>query len=445
MALVVHTYGYDRLKMVIGGSLTDSESNELTSYSRLLMFKIKRLRLEHHVCLAGEITAAGKYEFFKDAFVSVNLSRTLEEAFPKASVEALGHGIPVVSTRWNGFCETVGPAGILIDLALDHGRAELAPDDLARAIVALYENPVPRETCLQQVLRYDASTLRKHYSDVVSHHVSRDTETKCGPETLPGLLDTLSFLSVFSHSELMEYHTQWVEGFFETLKTGRPGSPRASESFFRFFIADALKDLLTGFYSYRYSADMIRPIKPAGKAAFGENTGDFRERIRQSIFLADNTHTKKALLNVFSMRPDPELLNEAVSHFIGADGDIPIRNYFMPFADYLYERHPSVCRFYSDFFRSRRPGLHQDGMLCLWAKAAVKCSDTREAADYLARWLTHFMDEPESIPVHIEYLKILLHTPDTPAPVIRSQLDVINDLCYDRELAQHLEILAHAG
>jgi glycosyltransferase involved in cell wall biosynthesis len=445
MALVVHTYGYDHLKMVIGGSLTDSESNEITSYSRLLMFKIKRLRLEHHVRLAGEITAAGKNEFFKNAFVSVNLSRTLEEAFPKASVEALGHGIPVVSTRWNGFCEIVGPAGILIDLALDHGRADLSPDDLARAIVALYENPIPKETCLQQILRYDVQTLRERYRDVVSRHVSRDTETEAGPERVPGLLDTLAFLSVFSHSELMGYHTQWVETFFGTLKTGQPGPTRASELFFRFFITDALKDLLTGFYSYQFTADMIREIAPTGGAPLHNGTGDFREKIRQSIFLADNTHTKKTLLTVFSMRPDPDLLKQAVSRFIETDGDIPARNYFIPFADYLNERHLPVCRFYRGYFRSRPPGLHQGEMLCLWAKAAVKCNDTQDTADYLSRWLTQFMDEPESIPVHIEYLKLLIHAADTPEPLIRSQLDVVNDLCYDRSLARHLEVLAHAG
>ncbi|MBU1172300.1 MAG: glycosyltransferase family 4 protein [Proteobacteria bacterium] len=444
MDILVNTHGYHHLNMVIGGSLKDSDSDNLTSYARLLQLKIKRLNLEKNVHLAGEISAPGKNDFFRDSFVSVNLSRTLEEAFPKASVEALSYGIPVIATRWNGFVETVGTAGILLDLEYDHGRADLRPDDLARAIIAVYENPVHPKACRGQIQPYDVSILRERYRDIVSCRVSHNTGINLSPKRVPGLLDTLSFLWVFTHTEMMTSHCQWVGAYFESLKNNHSKPTQMCETFFRFFITEALKDILTGFYSFKYSLEDIRGFTSKNILKPSFKTDDFREKMRQSIYLSTHTHSKKTLLSIFSQRPDTELLKEAFLHFDQTEEGIPEPDYFLPYADYLDGQYASVCNFYSKHFSAKHPRLDQTDKLCLWARAAIKSDDTIEVTAYLTQWLQDFMTEPEALNIHMEYLKLLIHGKDTPEDLITCQFGVINDLCFDRTLAQHVEILAHA-
>ena len=444
MARVVHTHGYGHLHMVIGGRLTDPDSGELTSYARLLQFKIRQLDLESHVRLAGEIPPSGKHDFFKGSFVSVNLSRTLEEAFPKASVEALSFGIPVVATRWNGFAETVGHAGILLDLDLSHGRADVDPDELAKTLITLYENPLPAETCLNQIKPYNRSTLMKRYRDLLAGRASQSAKPKGRHDSPPGLLDTLSFLSVFTHDERMDFHHQWVADYLEAVNANQPQPFSGVEAFFRFFIADGLKGLLTGWYAFKRPSGVMHGLEPAGPLDDSPAAGDFREKMRQSILISNNSHSKKTLLKIFSERPDPELLKQAITRFSGTGDDLSIDDYYAPYADFLDGRYPDVCRFYQQHFMSEPPGLEQAGKLRLWSKAALLCGETNDVTDYLAQWLRRFTTEPEAVVLHLDYLNLLIHGPESPGHTIREQFEIVNALCYDRTLARRLEVLAYA-
>lgn len=444
MGLIVHKYGYDHLQMFIGGNLSDSESGELTHYARLLHLKIKLLKLEHNVFLTGEISAQGKKAFFMDSFVSVNLSRTLEEAFPKVSVEALSFGIPVVSTLWNGFRETIGSAGILLDLEIDsNGRADVDADDLAKAIIRLYDEPVYEDTCHNQIKKYDFSALKKKYIDIISDRVSRDTSPTIENNVNLGLLDTISFLKVFTHSELMKYHTEWVENYFNTIRSNNSEALQTGEIFFRYFVSDALNQILTGFYAFKYSEDILYDFKPIKALSESEAVADFREKMRQSIYISNNSHSKKTLLKIFSERPDHELLKEAILHFKNTDEDIPLVEYFIHYADYLDEKYSEVSTFYDKYYSSLLPDLGQTENLCLWSRAAIKCNDTKGAIEYLGKWLKHYTTEPEASKIHIEYMKLLLNTPDIPRKTLDQQLEIINEISFDRKLFKKLEIAAY--
>lgn len=446
MDLIVNKYGYDHLKMFIGGSLTDSGSGELTHYARLLLYKIKLLKLEHNVFLTGEISGPDKKDFFMDSFVSVNLSRTLEEAFPKVSVEALSFGIPVVSTLWNGFKETVGSAGILLTIDLDsNGKADINKDDLAKAIIRLYDYPISEEICHHQIKKYDLSTLRKKYIAVVTDRASRDTGLAIAQTTTPGLLDTISFLKVFTHKDLMKYHTEWVESFFKCIKNSNSEAVQTGEIFFRVFISEALNELLTGYYSFKYSADFINKYPPVEDLNESEIEDDFREKMRQCIYISSNIHSKRTLLKIFSARPDTDLLKEAILHFSNKSDDAFLLDYFIPYADYLDEKYLDVCTFYKSYYCSLPPGLSQVDQLCLWSMAALKCNDTIEIIEYLNKWLSLYMTEPEASKIQIEYLKLLINTPDIPREMLNRQIDIINEICFDRDLVRKLEIIAYAG
>ena len=94
--------------MYIAGPMNDKNTGELTNYSRSLKEKIKRLKLTQKVILQDVIKGdQEKVKFFNGAHISMNLSKSIEESFPKASIEPLGLGIPVIACKWNGFVETI--------------------------------------------------------------------------------------------------------------------------------------------------------------------------------------------------------------------------------------------------------------------------------------------------------------------------------------------------
>lgn len=446
MHMIVHNHGYEQLQMFIGGALHDPESGELTAYARLLIFKIKRLGLEANVYLTGEVSAEEKGEFFRDSFVSVNLSRTLEEAFPKVTVEALSFGIPVVATLWNGFKETVGSAGVLLELEISStGKADVSTKNLARAIISLYEEPVSEELCDRQMDRFDPSTLKERYRSVVTQRVLRGTDKSGEEKTRAGLLDSISFLKMFSFAELMAYHNEWVETYFVSIKNKRSALVQTSESFFRVFIADALEEILTTFYAYKIKSETIKALyEPSEVLPEVERAQDFRGKMHQSIYLSKNIHSQRTLLKVFAERPDLELLKEAIVHFSDIPGDALLPSYYLPFYEYLEGNYEKVCRFYQTHFMSGNPEIEQADQLCLWARAARKCNDGEHCILYLARWLNSYETEPEAMDLHVEYLKLLIDIPDIPAEIVDLQFDIINALCVDQNYVQKLRIVDYA-
>ncbi len=444
MALLVHKYGYGHLEMHIGGSLADSETGEHTSYARLLLWKIRLLNLEQHVFLTGEIKSRDKNEFFRDSFVSINLSRTLEEAFPKASVEALSFGIPVVSTLWNGFRETVGNAGVLLELLIDkYGRADVDVNELAEAIIRLYENPTPEEICLDQIKQYNSSNIKENYLRVVSIRAAEGTEPVSNSEENPGLLDTISFLKMFTHSELMENHSEWAAEYFKSIRENRKKHAPSSETFFRVFIPDALKEILTLFYSFKCGSDVTDSFSLLAPDDATACPNDFREKMHRSIYASGNAHSKRTLLRIFSERPDLELLKEAIMYF-SKTGDVPSGDYFIPYLDYLDGKYSDVCSFYSKQYGSRFPDINQDKQLCLWAKAAIKCSRTEEVSGCMSNWLERYKTEPEALTVHLEYLVLLINANDTHEEAIQTQFEIIREICFDKDVAHKFEALTHA-
>ena len=443
MAKVVHAYGYRDLTMVIGGRLTDPETGELTAYARLLYFKINRLKLEAHVFLKGEIGEKEKHDFFNHAFVSINLSKTIEETFPKASVEALGYGIPVIATRWSGFKDIVGEAGHLLDVSIDaYGRGDVDGDELARAIIRLYENPVPGKICHNRIRRFDAAILGETYRKAVTARVSGDRPVAFDVPCDAGLLDTLAFLKVFSRSELMNYHATWASHYLDDLRRGLKKTVRTPEMFFRYFVTEALRKQLVLFYAFK--DEPIPASLPVTVADGVDESVDFHGKMRQCIFLSDNVHSRQTLLTIFANRPAPDLLAEAIDHFKHRDGHVPMGAYYLPFSDFLNGNPEKVCDFYAHHFEDLTPSLNQSDRLCLWAKAALQCHDVSTVTAFMARWLDCYMTEPEALPVHVAYMKLLLHHPGTPGKTVEHQLDIVSSLSFDRDLVQHLEGLSYA-
>jgi glycosyltransferase involved in cell wall biosynthesis len=208
--------GHTDLAMDIAGPLDDFKSGSITPYARSLIHKIRRFGLEDAVRLAGPVIGeAAKAKFIVDADLMVNLSVNTEEAFPKSSIEALGMGVPVLATRWNGFTETVGEAGILVPVRFEHnGRADISAGDVAKAIEAVLRDPPAPAECIHQASRFLPESSLSTYRDELerallvdpSNGVESAARLGADPEGFGGLLGKTAILQAFSPAELILWH-----------------------------------------------------------------------------------------------------------------------------------------------------------------------------------------------------------------------------------------------
>jgi glycosyltransferase involved in cell wall biosynthesis len=205
-------------KMEIGGPLHRIESREISPYACSLAAKIHRLGLAEHVELTGEIAGDDrKAAFLAGARVLMNLSVSVEESFGKAAAEALGVGVPVLATRWNGLPEVVGDGGEClpvrdVTLAVDIDAEHLA-DALERMIAAAPSS----ELCREQARRFHPNRIARMYR-VALEKALASTADGSGPvderelaaAPTRGLLSLVAPLNEFSWHELLEFHIEDV-------------------------------------------------------------------------------------------------------------------------------------------------------------------------------------------------------------------------------------------
>lgn len=208
--------GHVDVVMDIAGPLEDFQSGNTTHYARSLLHKIKRLGLDETVRLVGPaIGDAAKARFIADADLVLNLSVNTEEAFPKSSVEALGMGVPVLATQWDGFMETVGKAGSLVPVRFDHyGRADVWASDVASAITAVLNDPPSPAECMEQASKFLPESSLLRYRKALeaallldpSNGISAGSGLGTKREEYGGLLGNVAILQAFSPAELIMWH-----------------------------------------------------------------------------------------------------------------------------------------------------------------------------------------------------------------------------------------------
>jgi glycosyltransferase involved in cell wall biosynthesis len=215
-------------KMQIAGPLHALGSQEISLYARSLIAKIRRLGLEDHVELIGDIEGNDrKAALLAGARVLMNLSVSIEESFGKAVAEALGVGVPVLATRWNGLPEVVGNGGdclsvIDVTLAVDVDSEHIA-DSLERLIAA----PPSPEACREQVRRFHPDRVSRMYrvalEDALEISSSSADASGLSDERIlaaapvHGLLSIIAPLPEFSWHELFEFHIEDVARLRSTL------------------------------------------------------------------------------------------------------------------------------------------------------------------------------------------------------------------------------------
>lgn len=207
------------LRLEIAGPLDAVDAEGEAAYVRALRARVRRLGLENCVSFVGPICEdESKARFLSSASALVYLSVSPEEAYPKSTIEALGVGVPVVGTRWDGFPDTVGQCGRLVPAraTASTGAVDVDPVELAEAIQYLAENPPPPSACRKQAQRFGHERMALRYQQTLGAEVPGSLEPGSRPEALPdarrrasppeGLLSRNAILKPFSWRELFELH-----------------------------------------------------------------------------------------------------------------------------------------------------------------------------------------------------------------------------------------------
>lgn len=189
---VLRDRGYDLPVLEMAGSLDEGGFNGLSPYARSLRQRIIRLGLGEVVRLTGPVRGeADKAAFLSGAEAMLNLSATVEESFPKAPVEALGLGVPVLGTAWDGLHDSVGDAGLLLPLARvggGLGMIDIDAETVADGIERLLANPPSPERCLSHAASFAPKVIvplyRRALMEALEH--AAEAETPAWPDaTLP--------------------------------------------------------------------------------------------------------------------------------------------------------------------------------------------------------------------------------------------------------------------
>lgn len=222
--------GVRNIALQIAGPLDSPDTGRRLAYSRALSVQIERLDLDADVSLVGTIRGnAAKAAFLSGATALLNLSISIEESLGKAIVEALGCGVPVVTTRWDGLCETAGAGGVAVPVrAAGPGLGlEVSAADVADAIEQVMTSPPSSETCREESARFAPAVIGKAYRTMLEQALSGEPEAPS--QVAAGLLAATAPLTVLCASELFDLHVRDWPRQLALLGGGEAGTPSAAE------------------------------------------------------------------------------------------------------------------------------------------------------------------------------------------------------------------------
>jgi glycosyltransferase involved in cell wall biosynthesis len=444
--------GYKNVHMIIGGPLNTRDGSGPTPYARSLQEKVRRLGLEEKIELSGLLESdRERLELVTDAAVSVNLSLSIEEAFPKASIEPLSLGIPVLSTDWNGFRETVGQAGLLLGLQeVRPGVLDIEPQRIAEGIVHLLRHPVSRETCTRQAERFSAeksvldyeSALEQAAKQAAGSQVRSDTlqGLRSGVSDTRGLLGKIGFLKPFSWRRMMHYNLDMIGRSLPYLE-GQAQQISCAETVFRALLLASVQIPISYFCA---NLPMDRWLEFSGRALdFPQEENDLRSNIRRAVLAESITTARTALLNGFIGSADGELLQEALCLLKREKLPVLDQPYYEAAAAYQRGDFEIAHSLLQSYCQDRIIGEHEGELLKLWARVCRKGNMPERLAGRLSQWLRDFPDSPASAFVLLEHVYNRLLT-DVNEPEVERDLQRLKRLLGPSAVITKLETMLYA-
>ena len=407
--------GHHNLRMDIGGSLNPDSSDDPTQYALTLKAMIERFGLQSSVVLAGPIIGDdAKAAFLSGAKVSINLSNSLEEACPKAPVEALSMGIPVVTTYWNGYTDAVDKSGILLPFEEDQfGNIDLPVESIADAIESLLDNPPSKEECMNHAERYAPDLISERYRTVLANRrnmnpveVAENVDIlKCYDLSCDwkGFVGDIGIVNNFTWQELFSFHSDFVRQQHRCI-SGSNLQNTCQEEVLRELIIYASKKPLESFYGYKsldkWYTDDMRNLKHI----FHQD--QFLHKLMLSLLNAPLITSRVAALYYVSSQKEPEYFDKVLSSInINA---LPAGTGHLYRSNLFYAK-----KQYSEAFDSiQKVNLNQlkecnTPFLRQYIKVCRGLKTYNEPVVILKQWLSKFPDGCYSGPIWLDLAVIL--------------------------------------
>ena len=314
--------GYDRLSLEIAGPVDDPETGEMTQYARTLAAMISRLKLEDRVKLVGGIYGDHeKARFLARAKMLLYLSNTIEEAYPKSSIEALGMGIPVIATRWNGFMETVGAAGTFVPVRMSaNGHVDVTPNDVADAVEEMLHHAPSADLCKEQAAIFAPQAMSARYANVLHDALQERTPLEGETAALDaecaapreGLLAKNSILRPFLWKELFALSQEYFERVRRVWKGEVFSTPLKFQICHQLLLAStqkAVEHVLAGFGHAHHLSSFGDESPIVGGSI------DFFEQLFSGVFMDTTADSKEACLLACKSAGRLDLLEKAFAFF----------------------------------------------------------------------------------------------------------------------------------
>ncbi|WP_392533435.1 glycosyltransferase [Nostoc sp. C117] len=408
---VLRRRGYRSLKLQIAGGLTDGESKDLHQYARSLVAKIHRNQLTDCVELVGLISGdRHKAEFISNASMMLNLSVTVEESFGKSIVEALGLGVPVVASRWNGFPETVGSGGELIPVC-DFGpglSVDVTAEQIADAMERLLNSPPTPEICCEQADKFNPAIVKLKYRIALEEAMNfvslQDFPDPLADHSLKavsiaGLLSVTAPLQLFYWHELFNFYLEECDRIRRRL-AGEVVLGESSSEWLRNILFTGTRKILECFLGgLDYSAYITTP-----ESVSYTNSGiDLISRILAGSGTKATLSSRLACLLPVTQTGQTELLQEGLNLIQQNSPDTPTIEYLKTEIERQKNNFAAAFQLCSKELDARlwgewtAPYLRQLARICReWKKPEL-------ALPWLKQWLEQFPDSPDSGPVWLDY------------------------------------------
>lgn len=440
--------GLKNIRMHIAGPLEDPLTGEFTIYARSLRAKIKRLKLENHIFLEGLIKGdREKANFLSGARLSVNLSNSIEESFPKASVEPLGLGIPVIACSWDGFVETVGNCGKLIPLTeIVDGFLDVLPEHIADAVEELLDNPLPPGQCIRQAEKYLPSAAKEKYLEVLSramkHHPRREltggiTREYSGMVTdTEGLVGKIACLQPFSWKEMMDFHLDYSKKLRASWR-GHIIKEVSNEEILRTLVLLSLYTPLAYIYAGK---DHERWTAAVGttEAAAGSR-GDLLQRVAGAVASSSIISSKIAYLYALSKNNTAALLAKNLELLENQGLPLRTKNYYRSEVDFQSGNYKQAYQRYVKESPKELMTCFDSQCLRQIARICRKWEKPETALPWLRAWLEKYPDEPDSGSVWMAYAYNLLYSGEEDNAGMDAVLGTVRELLGDMPYVKELE------
>jgi hypothetical protein len=328
---------------------------------------------------------------------------SVEEAFPKSSVEPLGLGIPVLATQWNGYVETVGNAGRFVPVieAAD-GVLDVDPNDVANAIEELLENPPSEEECRRQAEKYLPAAIAGRYlsglEEGMRHHPAQakspaPSDYRGGAGESDGLLGKIAALQSFSWKELLEFHIEFAKKIRQTWEGKETPGVFRGEILQNLLVLSARTPM-----EYMYAGiHKTKWTEPSGEGGIaGRKPDDFAERIAFSIKTRSIHSSKESCLLSLSAGEQTELLASSLHFLANNNEDIRGKNYFEIELACLKRHYEAAYELFIHEHPASSIGEHGAPALRQLAKICRNWNKPELALSWLRAWLADFPDSPES-------------------------------------------------